>query len=80
MPNGKFMNVEEINNPIAPSQFEQVRKVYEAIIALPWFFDSEDTRQDCADLVMRRYRSGMTDPDRLLAECVQEARHRFELK
>jgi hypothetical protein len=74
------MSVEEINNPITPSQFEQVRQVYEAIIALPWFFDSEDTRQDCADLVMRRYRIGTTDPDRLLAECIEEARHRFELK
>ena len=80
MSNGQFMSVEEINNQIAPSRYEQVRKVYEAIIALPWFFDSEDTRQDCADLMMRRYRSGMTDPDRLLAECVREARHRFKLK
>ena len=74
------MSVEAINNPITPSQFEQVRRVYEAIIALPWFFDSEDTRQDCADLVMRRYRQGKTDPDQLLEECVEEARHRFALK
>ncbi len=80
MSNGQFMSVEEINKPMVPSQFEQVRKVYEAIIGLPWFFDSEDTRQDCADLVMRRYRLGTTDPDRLLAECIEEARHRFELK
>jgi len=74
------MNVEAINNPITPSQFEQVRQVYQAIIALPWFFDSEDTRQDCADLVMRRYRQGTTDPAQLLQECVEEARHRFALK
>ena len=74
------MSVEEINTTITPSQFEQVRKVYEKIIALPWFFDSEDTRQDCADLVMRRYRIGTTDPDQLLADCIDEARQRFELK
>jgi hypothetical protein len=80
MLNGQFMTVEEINNPITQSQFEQVRKVYETIIALPWFFNSEDTRQDCADLVMRRYRLGITDPEKLLAECIEEARSRFEVK
>jgi hypothetical protein len=74
------VNVEAINNPIMPSQFEQIRLVYEAIVASPWFYDSADTREDCADLVMRQYRKGTTDPSQLLQQCVEEARPRFEVK
>ena len=74
------MSVEAANNQIMPSQFEQIRLVYEAIVAAPWFCDSEDNRQDCADLVMRHYRMGTTDPDALMCECVEQARQRFELR
>lgn len=74
------MNIEAINNPIMPSQLEQIRHVYEAIIASPWFHDSEETREDCADLVMRQYRKGVINPDELLQQCVDEARPRFEAR
>jgi len=67
------VSVEAINKPIMPSQFEQIRLVYEEIVASPWFYDSEETREDCADLVMRQYRKGTTDPEQLMRQCVEEA-------
>ena len=74
------MNVQAGNNPIVPSQFEQIRLVYEAIVAASWFYDSEESRQNCADLVMRRYRMGITDTDALMRGCVDQTRQGFQLR
>lgn len=71
------MTVEAINDPIMPSELEHMRLVYDAIVASPWFYDSEETREDCADLVMRQYRKGATDPAQLMQQCLDEARPRF---
>jgi hypothetical protein len=64
-------------DPIMPSQFDALKGVFDAIVAEPWFHNTEDSRQDISDLVMRQFRLGVTEPAALLHACSTIARERY---
>jgi hypothetical protein len=62
---------------INPVQFRNIKAAYEALTSAAWFNDTEETRQDLSDLIMRQYRKGYTDTSALLAVCEAVARERY---
>jgi hypothetical protein len=71
------MHVNPETTGIGPLQFQAIKQVYETLIAADWFYDSEDTRQDLADLIMRQFRKGHTIPVELLSACEAMALERY---
>ncbi|CAN7155336.1 hypothetical protein [Rhizobium sp. LjRoot254] len=60
-----------------PARFAAVRRVYDAIVASTWFYDTEETRSDCYEMIFAQFRKGVTNPDELMKECLETARERF---
>lgn len=67
----------EPNTNIMPSQFEALQQVYDAIVGEPWFYNTEESRHDVSDLVMRQFRLGITEPTALFRVCSAVARERY---
>ncbi|UVC12487.1 hypothetical protein IHQ71_30030 (plasmid) [Rhizobium sp. TH2] len=59
------------------AQFQIIKTVYEALSSADWFYDTDESRQDISDLVMRRYRQGYTEAAGLLAACEPTVRERY---
>lgn len=59
----------------SPESISRIQATFDAIVASPWFQDTEDARQDCSDLVMRTYCLQL--PDDPHQRCIEEARTRF---
>jgi flavodoxin len=62
---------------INPVQFQSIKQVYDTLISADWFYDTEETRQDLADFIMRQYRKGYVGADKLLSVCESGARERY---
>lgn len=62
---------------INPVQFQSIKAVYEALVSADWFYDTEETRQDLSDLIMRQYRRGFASEGELLLACEAPARERY---
>ncbi|UVC07708.1 hypothetical protein IHQ71_21310 [Rhizobium sp. TH2] len=60
-----------------PVQFLAIKRVYETLVSSDWFYDTEDTRQDLSDLIMRQYRRGYTNEADLLLACATPAKERY---
>jgi len=60
-----------------PAQFQIIKTVYETLVSADWFYDTDESRQDISDLVMRQYRKGYTEFSDLLAACEPTARERY---
>lgn len=54
-----------------------MRQTFDAIVNAPWFHDTEDTRQDCSDLIARVYCFSPSDDPDLHRLCVETAKSRF---
>jgi hypothetical protein len=62
---------------IDPVKFRTIKRVYETLLSADWFYDTDETRQDLSDFVMRQYRKGYTDEADLLVACESVARQRY---
>ncbi|UVC12389.1 hypothetical protein IHQ71_30770 (plasmid) [Rhizobium sp. TH2] len=71
------MHATPLATSIDPVQFQSIKHVYGTLISADWFYDTEETRQDLADLIMRQYRMGHVGADELLSACEAGARERY---
>jgi len=52
------MRATPLATSIDPVQFLSIKQVYDTLVSADWFYDTEETRQDLADFIMRQYRKG----------------------
>jgi hypothetical protein len=71
------MQVIPLATSVGPMQFQMIKDVYESLVRSDWFYDTDETRQDLSDLIMRQYRKGHATADELLAACEPKAIERY---
>jgi hypothetical protein len=60
-----------------PAQFQAIKRVYQTLVSSEWFYDTDETRQDLSDLIMRQYRKGFANEGDLLLACESTSRDRY---
>lgn len=60
-----------------PHEMEVVQDVFKAVVAEPWFSRTVENEKAFAASVLRAYRTGITDRDRLLVNCREAAKLQF---
>jgi len=67
----------EFNAAITPTQIHEMQGVFDTIVAQPWFYDTEDSRQEVSNIVMHNFRLGHVHEDDLLRVCLKISRQRL---
>jgi len=62
---------------LQPYEVETVQGVFKTVTTLPWFDRTPANERDFAAFVLRSYRDGIADPDRLTNFCIDTALVRF---
>lgn len=72
------MTTPEYGYPVdgVPHRFSAVKEVVDKIISAPWFYDSEETRNDCYEMVFMLFRQGATDLEDLTRQSMKVAQNR----
>lgn len=65
---------------LQPHELEVVQAVFKTIVAEPWFDRSWGTEKEFAAFVLRAYRDGAAQPERLEPYCRQAAAVRFSTR
>ena len=69
------MQTLSVAGTISPAAMSRIQATFDFIVSSPWFHDTEDTRQDCSDLVMRTYCLELSDDPH--ERCMEAAKIRF---
>jgi hypothetical protein len=62
---------------IGPAEFAALVKIYNTVLAEPWFTTDREQRDRFRKYIIKACRSGLTDTDRLAEHCREVARHHF---
>lgn len=60
-----------------PQEMEVVQDVFKAVVDESWFHRTTSNEKEFAEFVLRAYRTGITDRDRLLIYCHEAAALRY---
>lgn len=62
---------------IGPTEFAELVKIYNAVLAEPWFTTDEAKRHRFRRYIIEAFRAGVTGADELTEHCREVARHHF---
>lgn len=65
------------NLTMLPQEMELVRSVFKEVTAEPWFSRTASNEKEFAQFVLRAYRDGVADRDRLMTYSREAAALRF---
>lgn len=65
------------NVVLQPDQFALVRRVFDSIVAEPWFHRNTDNEHAFASMIVREFERGATQESELAEHCKAIAQERF---
>jgi len=64
---------------IGPTEFAVLVKIYNTVLAEPWFTTDSAQRDRFRRYIIKAFRAGVTDTSDLTAHCREVARHHFSV-